>query len=550
MSNPSPLQQGITCYQHGKYGEAKEIFARIVAAEPEQTDALCLLGMAEKNLGEIKQAIARYQQAISLKPDFVVARFNLGNAFKIDGQRDEAIATYESLLELEPNYAGAHTNLGLLYQEQDRLDRAKQAYQTALEIDPNQIEALYNMGNLYKEQKDFDTAISYYQKAIALQPNFAEAWLNLGNSYYSQDNLSEAIAHYRRAAQINPNYTEAYYTSGNALVEQGCIAEAILDYYRALRVNSAEVRAHMGLAFALLAQGNLKQGFTEYEWRLQTPELSGRTFTQPAWDGSPLNGKTLLLHAEQGFGDSLQMLRYLPWVQEKGAKIIFECRQPLHRLFSLVPDIDTLLAPGEALPEHDCHSSLMSLPHLSGTTLATIPAPLSLELLSIPEPLLLPDTPSKTKVGIVWQGHPEHPQNHRRSCPLSEFSAIFDTPNTEFYSLQKEVGERDRDLLETHNIHPFPNPCQDFLDTAQTIRQLDLVVTIDTAVAHLAGTLGKPTWVLLHFSCDWRWMFVRLDSPWYPSIRLFRQSQPQDWSTVIAQVKQALVLSDANRKSL
>ena len=542
MPNPSPLEQGITCYQQGKYGEAKEIFAGILNAEPEQTNALCLLGMAEKNLGEMKSAIAHYQQALALKPDFLEAQFNLGNALKIDGQVKEAIVAYQRVLEIAPNYAAAHTNLGYLYQEQNQSDRAMEAYQRALEADPNQVEALYNIANLYKIKEELDTAIYYYQNTLTRQPNLAEAWLNLGNSWYCKGNIPAAISHYRQAIHINPNYAEVHRQLGYVLMEQGRIAESIVSYYKCLQVNPQEVYAHAGLAWALLTQGNLKQGFTEYEWRLQTEELSRRTFTQPAWDGSFLNGETLLLHAEQGFGDSIQMLRYLPWIQEKGANIILECRQPLHRLFALVPGLETIVAPGEEIPEHDRHISLMSIPHLRQTGITTIPTPLTLELPPLPEHQTLPATPSKTKVGIVWQGHPEHKQNHRRSCPLSELSAIFDTPNAEFYSLQKDVEESDRNLLETHNIHPFPDNCQDFLDTAQIIRQLDLVVTIDTAVAHLAATLGKPTWVLLHFSCDWRWMLVRLDSPWYPSIRLFRQSQPQDWSTVIAQVKQALAL--------
>ncbi|MDJ1179392.1 tetratricopeptide repeat protein [Roseofilum sp. BLCC_M91] len=552
MSTEELLKQGLTYHQQGKYAQAEEVYGQIVQQEPENTNVLCLLGMVARGQGKLEEAIAHYQRAIALKPDFIEARFNLGNALGASERKEEAIACYQVLLELQPSHAGAYSNLGLLYHQQNQVEQAKRAYEQAIAIDPNQVESFYNLGNLYKAQQDFDRAITYYQQALNLNPNFAQALLNLGNTLQEQEKVTginlkrrqEAIAYYHRALQANPNYTEVYYTLGNALIPQGHIAEAILAYQKCLKLNPEEPKAHTGLAFALLSLGFLEQGFSEYEWRWKTEEFTTGNLTQPSWNGEPLAGKTLMLYSEQGLGDMIQMIRYLPWVKEQGAKIILECRQPLKRLFATLPQVEQIVTREETLPSFDEHASLMSLPHLSKTSLNTIAPPLPFALPDLPENLMLPETPGKLKVGLGWQGNWEHPNNYLRSCSFSDLQPLFNCDKVQFYSLQKDSSEGDNcqqiEPIEPTPIHPFHPDCEDFLDTAQIIRQLDLVITVDTAIAHLGATLGKPTWILLHFSCDWRWMLLRVDSPWYPTVRLFRQTQPGDWSTVIFQVQQAL----------
>lgn len=549
MSTDELLKQGLGYHQQGQYAQAEQVYVQILRQEPENTNVLCLLGMVARGQEKLEEAIACYQKAIALKPDFIEARFNLGNALSASQRREEAIACYQVLLELQPSHAGAYSNLGLLYHQQHQIEESKRAYEQAIAIDPHQVESLYNLGNLYKTEQDFDQAVSYYQQALNLNPNFAQALLNLGNTLQEQEKVmginlkrrQEAIAYYQRALRANPNYTEAYYTLGHALIQQGHIAEAILAYQKCLKLNPEEPKAHTGLAFALLSLGFLEQGFTEYEWRWKTEEFTSGNLTQPSWNGEALEGKTLMLYSEQGLGDMIQMIRYLPWVKQQGAKIILECRPPLKRLFATLPYVEQIVTREETLPPFAEHASLMSLPHLSKTSLANLPAPLPFPLPDLPEALRLPETPGKLKVGLAWQGNREHPNNYLRSCRFSDLLPLLSCQNGQFYSLQKEVSGGDfSQQLEQTAIQPFLRECDDFLDTAQIIRQLDLVITVDTAIAHLSATLGKPTWILLHFSCDWRWMILRVDSPWYPTVRLFRQTQPGDWTTTIFQVQQAL----------
>ncbi|MDJ1176754.1 tetratricopeptide repeat protein [Roseofilum capinflatum] len=548
MTTEELLKQGFGYHQQGEYTQAERVYEQILRQEPENTNVLCLLGMVARVQGKLEEAIACYQRAIALKPNFIEARFNLGNALSASQQTEEAIACYQTLLELQPSHAGAYSNLGLLYHQQNQVEEAKRAYEQAIAIDSNQVESFYNLGNLYKAEQDFDRAIAYYQQALNLNPNFAQALLNLGNTLQEQEQVTginlnrrqEAIAYYHRALQANPNSTEAYCTLGHALIQQGQIAEAILAYQKCLKLNAEEPKAHTGLAFALLSLGFLEQGFSEYEWRWKTEEFTAGNLTQPSWNGEPLAGKTLMLYSEQGLGDMIQMIRYLPWVKEQGAKIILECRPPLKRLFATLPHVEQIVTREETLPTFDEHASLMSLPHLSKTSLQTIPAPLPFTLPDLSQNSILPETPGQLKVGLAWQGNREHPNNYLRTCSFSDLTPLFNCENVQFYSLQKDLSEGDRLQLEQTPIQPFPSDCEDLLDTAQIIRQLDLVITVDTAIAHLSATLGKPTWILLHFSCDWRWMLVRVDSPWYPTVRLFRQTQPGDWSTVIFQVQHAL----------
>ncbi len=547
MGKISVLQQAFGCHQQGEYEEAERLYSQIVEEEPENAIAWCLLGMVARRREKVEEAIAYYQKAIAIKPDFTEARFNLGNALSAIGQVESAIACYQSLLTLEPHHAGAYSNLGLLYHKQNQIDRALEVYQKAIALDPTQVETLYNLGNLFKSQGQFDRAIVYYQQALELKPHFPEVLVHLGKVMEQQGKITEAITQYQRALEIRPDYTEAYYTLGNTLLQQGHFSEAILTYHRCLKINPQEAQAHTGLAFALLSLGFLEQGFAEYEWRWQTPEFTAYPVPYPAWDGTPLPQQRLLIRAEQGFGDAIQMIRYLPWVYQQGAKVILECREPLKRLFLTVPEIEEVVIPGESLPvcragtpQEYPQVSLMSLPYLSRTTLSTIPPPRPFSLPPLPESLTLSPTTGCLKVGLAWSGHREHPNNHLRSCPLSEILPLLKAGDVAFYLLQKEVSERDSLLLPSTGIHPLPPQCQDFLDTAHIITQLDLIITVDTAIAHLSATLGKPTWLLLHFFPDWRWMVVRLDSPWYPTIRLFRQNQPGDWSTVIRQVQQKL----------
>jgi thioredoxin-like negative regulator of GroEL len=420
--------------------------------------------------------------------------------------------------------------IAIEHHQAGRLAHAEQMYRQILKQQPNNVQALHRLGVIASQVGKHEKAIPFYQKVLALVPNFAEAHFNLASALHNQDKIEEAIAHYQQGLTLNPNYPEVHLNLGAALKSQGRLEEAIAHYQQALTLNPNYPKAHYNLAEALLQHGDLSQGFTEYEWRWQLPHCPPRRFLQPLWDGSNLQGRRILLHAEQGLGDTIQFIRYAPLVAQQGGYVIVECQTPLLRLLATVPGINQLVAQGAALPQFDVHLPLLSLPHLLGTTLETIPA--QIPYLSPPEShdfRLEAPQGTRLKVGIVWAGSPENPNNRHRSLDLDYFLKLLDVPGVAFYSLQKEPGAADLARLgdQQGRVQDLSDRVHDFADTAAAVAQLDLVITVDTSVAHLVGALGKPAWVLLAYDPDWRWLLGREDSPWYPSLRLFRQEYPR-----------------------
>src|SRR2546427_4574280 len=370
---------------------------------------------------------------------------------------------------------------------------------------------------------------------------------NMGEAYRVTGKLEEAAACYRQELAVKPDDPMAHNNLGNVLLDEGKVAEAIACFRRVLALKPDYVHAHSGLGLALLRAGELSHGFTEYEWRWSIKQFeqqcAGLILPQPFWDGSELNGGTILLYAEQGFGTTTQFIRYAPLVARRGGRVIVACQPELIRLLSSVAGIAQVVSEREPLPDFDLHAPLLSLPRISGTTLETIPS--QCPYLSPPESSsvkveVTPDV--RLKVGIVWAGLPIHRNDRNRSCPLSYFLELAELPGVAVYSLQKQpmaagLGE----VIPGMPVHNLSGQIGDWADTAAAICQLDLVVTVDTGVAHLAGALGRPVWVLLpHVGADWRWMSGREDSPWYPSMRLFRQKSRGDWPAVFARVSAEL----------
>jgi len=427
----------------------------------------------------------------------------------------------------------------------DRIPETIALYEQYLALEPDNANARNNLAVAFLAQDDPERAIYHYQQAIAVNPQCAEVYYNLGVVWGQQGQFAQARQQYERAIALKPDYLDAYNNLAGVLLEQSEVQEAIGQYHKILALEPDSIGAHRNLGIALLQMGDLKNGFAEYEWRWQSPDFaknkSLHNFPQPRWDGSDLQGRTIAIYTEQGFGDAIQFIRYIPLVKARGARVIFECEPALMRLFATVEGIDQLVEWGAQLPAFHVHTSLMSLPHLLGTTLETIPAQVPYlygsEASEALKRLLRTDLP--IKVGIVWGCKPTHGTAHKRSCSLGEFSPLLDIPGVAFYSLQKGPQVRELDQFQDKIISLDPM-LQDFADTAAIIAQLDLVISIDTAVAHLAGAMGKPVWVLLPFAPDWRWMLHRTDSPWYPTMGLFRQSQPGDWSGVFVAVKTAL----------
>jgi len=468
---------------------------------------------------------------------------NMGEAYRATGKLEDAIASYRLALALKPDYAEAHKNLGIALWEQGKLAEAIACFRQALNLKPDYAEAHNNLGIALWDQGKLAEAIACYCQALALMPNLVEAHYNLGNALSEQLLLEEAAACYRQALALNPDDPMAHNNLGNVLFDQGKVAEAIACFRQALALKPDYVHAHAGLGLALLRAGDLSHGFTEYEWRWRVKQFerqcAGLILPQPFWDGSELNGRTILLYAEQGFGTTIQFIRYAPLVARRGGRVIVACQPELVRLLASVAGIAQVVSEREPLPDFDLHASFLSLPRIIGTTLETIPS--QCPYLSPPESSSVkveapPDV--RLKVGIVWAGLPIHRNDRNRSCPLSYFLELAELPGVAVYSLQKQpratgLGE----VTPGMPVYNLSDQIGDWADTAAAICQLDLVLTVDTGVAHLAGALGRPVWVLLpHVGVDWRWMDRRADSPWYPSMKLFRQKVPGDWPGLFARV--------------
>lgn len=485
-----------------------------------ESDRLHKQGVIAYQAGDLSAAIAYYHQALEINPYLAKTHNNLAVALKQQGNLIEAIAHYRQAVIYgnanELPLATIYQNLAISLEAIGEFAEAIKAYQSAINLSPNLPEAHYNLARLLENSAQTEAAIWHYREAIKYQPNFAQAYSNLGNILRKINKLDAAISCYKQAIEILPDYAEA----------------------------------HWNLGISLLYNGELKQGFAEYEWRWKTPDFPRRSFPQPLWDGKPLNGQTILLYSEQGFGDQIQFIRYVILVAEQGGRIIVECPQPLARLFETVPCVQQIVVKGEPLPAFDCHCPLMSLPYIFGTTLATIPAPIPY----VKPPLFLPQKIQDNslllnpnfQIGIVWAGNPNHHQDALRSCELRYFLPLLNLPEVKLYSLQK--GDRAKDLAtiasarktDLSKIENLNSQLNDFADTAAIVDQLDLVITVDTAIAHLAGAMGKPVWLLLGNHQDWRWMQGREDSPWYPTMRIFRQSQPGDWEELFQRVFSAL----------
>ncbi len=562
-------------HQAGRLLEAENLYRQIVAAQPESANVLCLLGIAVRQQGKVAEAIDFYDRAIAQNPDFVEAHLNKAQVLLDVGEYQRAIVSYEQVITIQSNSVLANNNLGWIKQQLGEIDSAILYYQTALKLDPNLLETAHNLailftqknqsndavacylhalqinpkltysllglGRILQQQGKLAEAFNCYQQAVEIEPNNPDVHNNIGAFYHEQGNTKAAISHYRQALNLKPDFVDAINNLAHALVDLGEFQEAFTYHNRALELQPDNATAHLELALTLLLFGDFKRGFAEYEWRWRTAQLSPREFVQPVWDGSDLNGKTILLHVEQGFGDSIQFIRYVPILHSRGAKVMVACYQELMRLFATVAGIEYLSVCFEGLPEFDVHAPLMSLPGIVGTTLETIPA--NVPYLAPPaECKFALSSDAKLKVGIVWAGSPKRRKDNQRSCNLTDFIQFLHIPEIAFYSLQKNLSECDRTLLNQHLVPDLSPHLNDFADTASAISQLDLVISVDTSVAHLAGALGKPVWVLLSFAPDWRWLLDRTDNPWYPSARLFRQNQPESWQELFEEVQAALSL--------
>jgi tetratricopeptide (TPR) repeat protein len=499
------LGRAVQQHQAGRLAEAETLYRQVLARDAGNADALHLLGVVTHQKGRPCQAVELIRQAIAINPLEASFHANLGVAFKELGCREEAVACYRAAIRLRPEQPEAHNSLGNALAASGLLDEALASYRIAITLRPNYAEAHYNLGITLKEQGRAEDAVVCYRKAIALRPEYQEAHYNLGNAFRDLRQLDAAIASYRRAIELRPDFPDA----------------------------------HHNVALALLAQGDLAAGWAEYEWRWKTSQLSeaDRGFTQPQWRGEPAEGQTLLIHAEQGFGDTIQFCRFAALAAARGFRIILEVQPPLVLLLRGFPGVDRVLHRGGDLPAFDLHCPMFSLPLALGTTLSTIPvAPSYLtadgvlaegwrsRLASVSGP--------GPRIGVAWAGKPSNLADPRRSIAPARLAPLFALPAVQFVSLQHAGPQPPVNV----SLVDFMDEVSDFADTAALIANLDLVISVDTAVAHLAAALGKPVWLLDRFDACWRWLDGRRDSPWYPSLRLYRQQRPGDWEAVLAEV--------------
>ena len=524
---------GVVLGQRGQEAEALACFERALHINPDYADARHNLGNSLRRAGNAAGAIEHFREAVRLKPRWADALNNLGLALRAVGQLDEALAQFRAVLRAYPTHADARNNLGVALADKGLLPEAAAAYRQVLKVRPLSAETNNNLGVVLVQMGKRPEGIECYRKALKLKPGYADAHNNLGNALRQEGKLEDAERSMREALRLRPDYAEAYNNLAIILVKQERVNEAIGSYREALRLKAHYPDAHKNLGLALLGQGNLREGWREYEWRWQTKEMAARKLDRPRWDGGSLEGKTILVYAEQGLGDTLQFIRYAPLVAARGGKVVFECQKALMGLLARCPGIDRLVQKDEPLPEFDTHIPLMSVPGIMGTELATIPGSRKTsevsetsEVCTVPYLTAEPErirrwgdaVKSLTgfKIGIAWQGSRSYQDDRFRSIPLAMFEPIARIPGTRLISLQKNHGSEQLGKIRGWSVHDFGSKLDEsgpFLDTAALMKHLDLVITSDTAIAHLAGALGVPVWLAMSTACDWRWLTEREDSP-------------------------------------
>jgi len=585
---PQKLLLAFELQREGDIEKAKVIYEEILVLEPNNHNALQLLGVIEignkqytkaldlfiksleinplnhvvylnkgNALNELKrfdEALDSYDKAIEIKPDYSRAFYNRGITLAKLHLHFDALVSFDNAINLKLNNADVYLNRGIALKDLHRLVEALESFDKAIELKQDNCEAYCHRGNVLKTLGRLDESHESYNKAIEFNHDYADAYCNRGTLLQELNRFEEALSNLNKAIELKPDFSQAYYNRANVFRELMRFNEALENYDMAIQFEPDHSLSHFNKSLALLLNGNFEKGFIEYEWRWghdAFKELAvKRSFIQPLWNGSQsLLNKKILLFAEQGLGDSIQFCRYAKLVSDLGANVILEVQKPLTSLINGLEGVDLLIERGQMLPDFDFQCPLMSLPKVFRTTLHSIPS--STPYLKYDKQILENwkkrlGSKSNPRIGLVWSGNQEHDNDRARSISLKELLQHLPI-SYEYVCLQKEVRQTDKEALSNSKIKHYEELLTDFSDTAALCELMDIVITVDTSVAHLAGALGKTTWLLLPYIPDWRWLLERNDSPWYDTLRLYRQGEDRQYAPVLSKLAKDLVALLNNR---
>jgi tetratricopeptide (TPR) repeat protein len=559
MSNialPLQIQKAIEYYnianqlfQQKNINEAVNFYKQALLLNTAYFEALFNVGVCLNILGNYDEARENFEKALEIKPDEPSVLYELGYNRQLLNRHAVSIPFYERAILLQPNNQTCLLNLGVAYYKIKQYDLSEQAFQKVITINPNNVNALYNYSKTLIEKKQHDTAKKLLLQAIELAPNFSHAYINLGNILYDIDkDIDNALKNFEIALEIDKasknNLDLIYYNIGNCHRNKLDNLKAINNYNQAIQINPEMVEAHWNLSLAYLANNNIEEGFKEYLWRWKRPNTFSLHIAKPLWNGEDISDKILLVHAEQGFGDSLMFVRYLKKIRPLSKKIILAANWELLDLFKNFEDIDEIMPRDHVnnnLDKFDCYTPLLNLPTILKTNENSIPVNI---------PYLFPDEelvkkyhnffePYKDmfKIGFAWKTNPKSEYSLQKSCEFGDFSSLFSHKEKKFFSLQREF----KILPEDHdNCINLADELISFANTAAILEHLDLVITVDTALCHLSASMGKPTWTIIPYHHDWRWGVDGTKSPWYPDMKLFRQKNFKEWEDVFQRINEEL----------
>jgi len=541
--------RGVLLHNRQQAREALDSFDRALSINASFAEARFRRAEVLRELGRLDEAEASYRETIALRPDFADAYFNLGTLLMTLGQPHAAVASFDMAIRVKPDFARAYGNRAQAEAKAGLLAEGRASHEQAVLLDPQDAALHFNFGVFLSDIKSWEEAAASYRTAIALDPGNADAYCNLGLAQQEAGQGDAALNSYARAIEINPRLATAFNNRGNVFRSRKLFTEAMLDYRQALALDPTSAEAHFNVGQLALLLGDFALGWAEYEWRGLIAEglaVNTRKFSEPAWFGEfPIEGKHLYLHVEQGIGDTIQFCRYVRLVAELGARVTLEVQPPLGELLANLDGVSELVLLGAPIPSADYQCSVMSLPGAFKTTLATIPCEVPYihaepHKISRWHEVLGPRT--RPRIGLAWSGNPGQSNDHNRSVELSRWIGYL-PEEFAYVCLQKDIRDRDRNTLNAcARIATVESHLRSFSDTAALLETLDLIIAVDTSVAHLSGAMGKKTWILLCYLPDWRYLLDRRDSPWYPTATLYRQPVAGDWESVFAEVKKDLLL--------